>query len=143
MDGMNTSSSVDRDPVVEERLRRRYPPPRVPRPVIITLVAVGAIAALVWLLWVASVRSSPPVSGQVSTYTVVSETQIDLTLTVDRPDPSIPVVCTVIAQAANFERVGEMPVEVAASEHRVVDVPVSLKTFHEATSASLDHCAPA
>lgn len=140
---MNTPSSVDRAPAVEERLRRRYPPPRVPRPVLVGLVAVLVVGALGWLLWTASIRSNPPVSGQVASFTVVSDTQLDLTLTVDRPDPSVPVVCTVIAQSSNFERVAELPVEVGASEHRVVDVPVSLKTFRRATSASLDHCAPA
>lgn len=140
---MNSPSSVDRDPAVDERLRRRYPPPLLPRPVLVGLVAVLVVGALGWLLWTASVRSNPPVSGQVASFTIVSDTQIDLTLTVDRPDPSVPVVCTVIAQASNFERVAELPVEVGASEHRVVDIPVSMQTFRRATSASLDHCAPA
>lgn len=140
---MNTPSSVDRDPTVDERLRRRYPPALLPRPVLVGLVAVLVVGALGWLVWTASVRSNPPVSGQVASFRIVSDTQIDLTLTVDRPDPSVPVVCTVIAQASNFERVAELPVEVGASEHRVVDVPVSMKTFRRATSASLDHCAPA
>lgn len=140
---MPTPSPLASDPAVEERLRRRYPPPRVSRPVLVGLVGLLTVAALTWLIWTATVRSNPPVSGQVATYTVVSDTQLDLTLTVDRPDPSLPVVCTVFAQAENFERVAELPVEVGASEHRVVDVPVSLTTFRRATSASLDRCVPA
>ena len=49
-----------------ERLRLRYPPPRVPRPLLIALVAVGVVVGLVWLVWAALFHSTPAVAGQVS-----------------------------------------------------------------------------
>ena len=49
-----------------ERLRLRYPPPRVPRPLLIALVAVGVIVGLVWLIWAALFHSTPAVAGQMS-----------------------------------------------------------------------------
>ena len=91
-----------------ERLARRYPGPRLPRPVLIAIIAVVAAGSLSWLIWTALVHAEPVVSAKVAAYTVVSDSRIDATVIIDRPDPSIPVVCRVSAQAEDFQPVGEV-----------------------------------
>src|SRR5690349_22188176 len=39
-----------------ERLARRYPGPRLPRPVLIGIVAVVAVGSMTWLIWTALVH---------------------------------------------------------------------------------------
>jgi hypothetical protein len=125
-----------------ERLARRYPGPRIPRPVLVAVVAVVAAVGLAWLLWTASVQSRPVVSASVAAFTVVSDSRIDATVTVDRPDPSVPVVCRVSAQAPDFQPVGEVNLRVEPSQYAVVDVPVSITTLRRATTATVRECSP-
>lgn len=112
----------------------------MPRPVLIVIIGVLTAVALGWLIWVASVRSTPAVAGEVSSFEIVSDTSIAITLTVDRRDPSIPVVCVVRAQAKDFEPVAEKAIEVGPRPERLVDVRFELNTLRRATSASLKEC---
>jgi Domain of unknown function (DUF4307) len=123
-----------------QRLEQRYPKSRIPTPVAVAVVGVLGAAALGWLIWTASVHSTPAVSAQVASFTVVSDTRVDVTMTVDRPDPSLPVRCLLVAQATDFDRVAEQQVRVAPAENRLVDVKVSLTTLRRATSASVRNC---
>jgi hypothetical protein len=136
--GHNTEV-IEPSPDVALRLQRRYPPPRVPRTAKIVLVGVGVAIALGWLIWAALTYSRPQVAAQVSGY-VVSDTSIKVTFTVERPDPSRAVTCRVIAQSADFQTVGEQQVPVAATEAKLVDVTIEVKTFRRATSASVKGC---
>jgi uncharacterized protein DUF4307 len=123
-----------------DRLARRYPPPRVPRRTKIALVAVGTLVALTWLVWVALVHATPAVSGDVAGFRVVSDTSIEVTMTVQRSDPSTPATCRLLAQSTDFQPVAERTVPVAASPYEVVDVPVTLTTLRRATSVSVRGC---
>ena len=123
-----------------ERLRRRYPPPRLPRAALAGLVAAGAALALGWLVWAALGHATPVVSAQVSAFEIVSDTRVQLTMTVQRADPSVPVACRVIAQSTDFQPVAEQEVEVAASAVALADVRVELTTLRRATSASVSGC---
>ena len=123
-----------------ERLRLRYPPPRVPRSLVIGAVAVGTGIGLVWLVWSALFHASPPVSGQMSGFQVVSDTEIVVTLTVDRPDPAQPVVCRVLALGEDYSPVGEQQVEVEGTGDRVVNTQVRLVTLRRAMTASVKEC---
>jgi hypothetical protein len=126
-----------------ERLARRYPGPRLPRPVLIGIVAVLAAGSLTWLIWTALVHSEPVVSADVASYTVVSDARIDATVIVDRPDPSIPVICRVSAQAEDFQPVGEVNLAVEATEEGVVNTTISITTVRRATTAVIRECSPA
>jgi len=109
-----------------------------------TRIAVAALATvfLGWLLWTATVRATPPVSGQVTAYEVLSDREIAVTLTVDRPDPSREAVCHVVAQAADFHEVGAIDrVQIPAQEQRVVDVTLTLQTLRRATTALVKSCS--
>lgn len=109
----------------------------------VALIGLVALAGLGWLIWAATVHSQPAVTGHVSGYRVISATETEVTLTVDRPDPSMAASCLVYVQATNFERVGEIEVEVPSSQHELVDITVKIKTLREGTSASVDSCRQA
>jgi hypothetical protein len=125
---------------VAERLRLRYPPPRVPRRLVVALVAVGAAVGLVWLVWAALFHATPAVAGQMSGFRVVSDTEILVTLTVDRRDPAQPVTCLVLAQGEDFEPVGEQQVQVPGATAPVVNTEVRLVTLRRAMTASVKGC---
>jgi hypothetical protein len=126
---------------VAERLRLRYPPSRLPRAALIATVAVVAAVGLTWLLWAANANANPPVSGVVTSYEVLSDREVAFTLTVERPDPSKPAVCSVVAQSADYGSVGALDVEVPPREERVVDVRLTMKTLRRATNASYRSCS--
>jgi hypothetical protein len=123
-----------------ERLRRRYPPPRMPRAVLVGLVTVGAALALGWLVWAALGHATPAVSAQVSAFEIVSDTRVEVTMTVQRADPSVAATCRVIAQSTDFQPVAEQQVEVPASAVALADLQVELTTLRRATSASVTGC---
>ena len=122
------------------RLARRYPPPRVPRRVVVGLVAAGTTLGLAWLIWAALAHATPAVSAQVSAFDVVSDTTIAVTVTVQRDDPSVPAICRVIAQAPDFQPVAEQEVVVPASRVSLADIDLELTTLRRATSASVSGC---
>ena len=117
-----------------ERLRRRYPKPRMPRPILVGLISVGVVLALTWLFWTALLHSRPVVAAQVVTFRIDSDTSASATVSVERRDPSMPVTCRVLAQAADFQPVGEQLVPIAASSDHVVEVSVILTTLRRATA---------
>jgi hypothetical protein len=125
-----------------ERLRLRYPQSRLPRPLLAVAVVALSTVFLGWLIWTATVHATPAVSGQVTSYTVLSDRQIAVTLTVDRPDPSRAAVCNVVAEAADFQAVGALDrVQIPARDQRVVDVTFTLQTLRRATTASVKSCS--
>jgi hypothetical protein len=112
----------------------------MPRPLLVVTIGIGVAVALSWLIWAALFHSRPAVASQVSAYTVVSDTAIDVTLTVDRRDPAQPVTCHVVAQAVDFSTVGEQQVTVAAAATRVVDLKLTLVTLRRAVTATAKGC---
>jgi len=125
---------------VAERLRRRYPRSRVPRPVAIALVVVLFGLGLWWLVATALHHARPVATAQVSAYTVRSDTRMAVTMTVDRLDPSVPVTCRLVAQAQDYQIVGERAVQVPSGTVRLLNVDVELVTLRRATSAVVKGC---
>jgi hypothetical protein len=125
---------------VAERLRRRYPRSRVPRPVVIALVAVLSGLALWWLVATALHHARPVAAARVSAYTVRSDTRMAVTMTVDRVDPSVAVTCRLLAQAQDYQIVGERAVRVPSSTARLVNVSIELVTLRRATTAVVKGC---
>jgi len=123
-----------------ERLRRRYPPPRLPRPVLVALVAAGTAVGLGWLVWAALLHANPAVSAQVSAFEITSDTTMKVTMTVQRSDPSVPATCRVIAQSPDFQPVAEQEVQVPSSTVKLANMDLTLTTLRRATSASVSGC---
>jgi hypothetical protein len=123
-----------------ERLRRRYPPPRLPRWVLVGLVALVSAVGMCWLIWAALAHATPAVSAQVSSFEITSDTSISVTMTVQRSDPSLAATCRVIAQSTDFQPVAEQQVAVEPSEVKLADIKLELTTLRRATSASVSGC---
>jgi hypothetical protein len=75
-----------------------------------------------------------------SGFRVVSDTEIVVTLTVDRPDPAQPVVCRVLALGEDYAPVGEQQVEVPGAAAEVVNTQVRLVTLRRAMTATVNDC---
>jgi hypothetical protein len=129
-------------PAATDRMAARYPKRRGGRFVAALGLGVAAVG-LVWLMWTATFHANPAVSGQVQSFDVRTDTDVVVVLRVDRPDPSVPGRCTVIAQSEDHRRVGELLVEVPPGSTRLVDLTLTVRTLSRATSASLDSCSEA
>lgn len=128
------------DPAVAERLRRRYPAPRVPRRLLVLLIGLCASVGLAWLVWAGYVYSNPTATSRVSGYAVRSDQRIDVILTVDRPDPSVRVTCRVVAQASDFQTVGEQAVLVPPGPSSLSTINLTLVTLRRPTTAVAKGC---
>ncbi|HEX6759254.1 MAG TPA: DUF4307 domain-containing protein [Propionibacteriaceae bacterium] len=124
-----------------ERLRRRYPKSRMPRPLLVGLISVGVVLGMTWLVWTALVHSRPAVAAQVQAFRIDSDTAVSVTITVERRDPSVPATCRVLAQAVDFQPVGEQQVTIAASADPLVDVSLVLTTLRRATTVVVKGCS--
>jgi hypothetical protein len=133
-------TTVDPAAAAAERLALRYPPPRVPRQTKVVLVAAATLVAMSWLVWTALLHADPVVSGDVAGFKVVSDTSIEVTMTVQRGDPSRPASCRLLAQSTDFQPVAESTVQVEASPYEVVDKKVTLTTLRRATSVTVRSC---
>ena len=123
-----------------ERLSRRYPKSRMPRPLLVGLISVGVVLAMTWLVWTALLHSRPAVAAHVQAFRIDSDTAVSVTITVERRDPSVPVTCRVLAQAVDFQPVGEQQVQIAASADPLVDVNLVLTTLRRATAVVVKGC---
>ncbi len=127
-----------RTPEEQARIAARYPRPR--RWPLITLGVVFAVLLGSWTLWTAVWHANPAVSAQVLSFDVVSDSAVQVLLHVDRPNPAIAGVCTVITQAENYQQVGELDVQIEPGTERLTDLKVTIRTISRATSASLKGC---
>ena len=128
------------DPEVAQRLARRYPQPRLPRTLAVVAIALVAALGIGWVVWVGVDHATPSVSGRLDTFEIVDDTEAEFTLRVERRDLSATAQCRVIAQADNFERVGELMITVTPDQPELVVIHDTIRTFRRATSVSLDGC---
>ena len=126
-----------------ERLRRRYPKPRVPRPLMVGLISFGVVIGLTWLVWTALLHSRPIAAGHIQSFEITSDSSVLVTIAVERRDPSVPVTCRVLAQALDFQPVGERQVPVAAASDRIVEGTAAFTTLRRATAVVVKGCTVA
>ncbi len=122
-----------------ERLARRYPPASRSR-WWIPLAIMLALAGVAWLVWAGGHGALGVVSARVDAFTVRSDTLIDVTVTVERPDTSRAAECQLYAQAESHDRVGEVTLTVPAGGERLTQRQVGLRTYLRATTAVIDSC---
>ena len=127
-----------RTPEERARIAARYPKPR--RWPLVTLGVVFALLLGSWTLWTAIWHANPAVSAQVLSFDVVSDSEVTVVLHVDRPDPSVAGVCTVITQSVDYQQVGELDAQIEPGTDRLTDITVTIRTISRATSASLQGC---
>jgi hypothetical protein len=76
----------------------------------------------------------------VDAFEVRSDTEIAVTVSIDRPDPSVSAECLVFAQAVSYDRVGETRVRVDAGGTGLTTIRLELRTFKRATTAAVESC---
>lgn len=123
-----------------ERIARRYPQRRTPRWLWIALAAALAAAGGAWLVWSATYGANPAVTARLDSFVVTSDQTVDAVVTTQRPDPSRPATCTIIAQAVTYDTVGQYPLELAPSEVSLETHRLTIRTLKRATSVSVQGC---
>ncbi len=120
------------------RIAGRYPVRR--RPWLVPVIAAPLLALLVFWLWISAFHANPPLTANVTGFEVVSDSEVRATVLIDRAQPVVTGRCLVYAQAPDFERVGEVQVPIAASDRKVDQVEVTIRTFRRSTTAAVDRC---
>ncbi len=129
------------DPADIDRIARRYPGGAARAAVLRVVIAVAVVAALGWYLQVAFRNSQrPPVEATLTAHWVVDDQRAGYTLQVARTDPSRTAVCTVRAQAQNYEHIGDADVTIAPSDQQVVTVSGTLRTVRRADAVYVEGC---
>jgi predicted secreted Zn-dependent protease len=112
----------------------------MPRPLLVALISVAVLLALTWLVWTALRYSQPAAAAHVQSYQITSDSSVAVTISVQRQDPTVPVTCRVLAQAVDFQPVGEQQVPIAASTHQIVNVNLVLTTLRRASAVVIKGC---
>ncbi len=135
------TQALSDDPTDIDRIARRYPPVNARGPVVRAIIAVVVVLALGWYLQTA-VRNSqrPPVEATLTAHWVIDDQRAGFTLLVVRPDPSREAVCTVRAQAQNFEHIGQLDLTIPPSDQEQVTVDGSLRTVRPADAVYVEGC---
>lgn len=123
-----------------ERIARRYPVRRTPRWLWIPLAALLAALGGTWLVWAAWYGSHPAAIGHVAGFRIVSDSQIDVQVTVQRANVRDRVQCQVKATAVSYDTVGQLPFTWEPNGEELQTGWVSVRTFKPATTAEMDYC---
>ena len=118
-------------------LEARYGTRRRPRWLLPVLAGIIFVAALAWVLWVAT--ADKPFQVRVYSYEVVSDQQTTVRLDVQRPQP-VGLECTVYAQGVDHSIVGERTVIIPASTETSLRKSITVKTERRAVTGVLKAC---
>lgn len=133
--------------VEQDYLAERYGGQRrgVPRGLLITAAATVAVVLLALLAWLAMGQGGQPVRTNDIGYEVNDDNSVSVVFEIVRPDPSIPVRCSVQALDAAWAQMGVREVEIPASAHRVQRITVEVNTTQRAINANVvaDSCVVA
>jgi hypothetical protein len=127
-------------PSTTELAERYGVPSRARRPLVVALVAVLAVAAGGWLLWVVLFHGRPQVTSQLVGYDVRNEHAATATFTVVRRDADVRASCLLRAVAADRAVVGELTVPVTSGP-TTVRLTSTVRTEREATAVDLAGCS--
>jgi hypothetical protein len=115
----------------------RYGTRKRPRWLWPAIAAVGIAIGIAWAAWVAF--QPRPVTAKLYGYEVVDAHHVKVTLDIRRPDP-VRVRCTVYAQSADHDIVGERTVEVPGGTREKTRFPVTVETERKAVTGVLRMC---
>ncbi|MGD3563345.1 DUF4307 domain-containing protein, partial [Xanthomonas citri pv. citri] len=96
-----------------ERIANRYPSPR--RAPWVVLIIVLAVILIGWTVWTGLYHADLPIRASLHGYHAASDSRVDATIKLHRPDPSVAGSCTLVATGADHVRVGETTVTFPAS----------------------------
>lgn len=125
-----------------ERIARRYPTRRGPLADWRLWAAVLGLIGLSWVGWVAWQGAVPPVAARVDAFRLVSDTEFEVTVAMEREDVTRGARCLVFVQAVTYDRVGELEVTVPPGGEVHTRQTVVVRTFKPGTSADTENCRP-
>lgn len=115
------------------------PTPGSRRRSVLTLWALG-IALLAVTVWFGLGAARTPVTWQDVGFVLDGADQVDVTYTVSRIDPSVPVQCRVHALNVRYGQVGVRTVDVGPSAERTVRLTTTIATSEDAVTGIVDSC---
>ena len=110
------------------------------RRLLVSLVALLAVAFLGWVAWAAFEHGDPAVTSDLVSYEVVDQHTATATFRVSRRTPDVRASCLLRAQAPDHTTVGELNVEVGPGGERVQTVTRTVRTEREATTVDAVGC---
>lgn len=123
-----------------ERIARRYPKDQPRRAWWIPVASGLGALLLVWTVWAGWDAAHPDVVAQVAGFKVISDTQIDVQVTVQRGDVNSRVACQVKALAISYDTVGQLPFTWEPNGKELQTQWVSVRTFKRAVTGDIDWC---
>lgn len=137
---MGGVTSPTTPPGVEDRQRVENRYPRRRRAPWVVVIVVLAAVLVGWTVWAGTHHATLPIRASLHGYTVVSDSRVDVTIALHRPDPSVEGSCLLVATDADHVRVGETTVRFAPSDSKDQTVKASVRTFSRAVTAELESC---
>ena len=119
-------------------LERRYGATRTRRWPVVAAASVLTVVALAWITWVV-IDGDSPLSYQLSSYDVVSDTETVVSIELNREDGAA-VECEIYAQSDDHSIVGERLVTVPPGESGTIRVDEPIKTERRAVNGVLRTC---
>lgn len=110
----------------------------------VLLAAVGgglALLVLAWWIWVAAVRSSPPVRYEVLGFQRISATSVEIRFSVVR-EPGVSIACILRARGTSGQEVGRRQVVIPADSDDRSEVSAALRTTAAAATGEVLGCEP-
>jgi hypothetical protein len=127
-------------PTTDEMLAARYGRrPGGHRVRVIVGVVVLAVLALAFLVWIAWDNANPSVRAALESYDVVSTHEVKVTIAIER-DSGDAVRCLVRAQASDHAVVGEQTVTIPAGDAGSIQFEATVPTERGATSVTVTNC---
>lgn len=103
--------------------------------------AIVALVGIPWLIWSAGYHSQPAVRDELIAFKVIDETRIEITYLLERNEPGIEVVCTLVARDFDKNVVGEITEEFEANDAPSREVRTqSIPTRTRAVNADVIGC---
>lgn len=133
---MTTRALTDEE---RTRIAARYPSRNPVDVAIGTIAAVGLVATIGFVAWSGLIQSNPPVVAMVRSFSTTLEST-SAEIVIQRTDPSQAATCFVHVQAPNYERVGELDLQVPPGTETLTVMDVEVKTVREGTAVSVENC---
>ena len=99
------------------------------------------IVGIPWLIWSAWHYSNPEIRTSLVSFNPIDEESIDITFDLTRRDPSISMLCTVVARDIEKNVVGERDISITPSTMKLTRYTAKIPTRLRAVNADILRCA--
>lgn len=128
------------DEQTQEYLNKRYGVSKK-KPLSRWLALALLIVGIPWLIWSAWHHSNPEIRTSLVSFNPIDEESIDITFDLTRRDPSISMLCTVVARDIEKNVVGERDISIAPSTMKLTRYTAKIPTRLRAVNADILRCA--